>query len=130
MRLNAVLLSSLYSAAALFGQVRAEDEAADASTASVVESSTSSAIEKPTFTVSRPRVATRFVPSERAALTCLSPLISKLPFSSSSQMTGTHDGLHRMPRRKTPKPLKTGRTLVPGLLRSPLFLRLSRGTKG
>ena len=51
MRINGALLSTLYSSAALLGHVQAEDDAADASSTSVVESSTSSAIEKPTFTV-------------------------------------------------------------------------------
>lgn len=51
MRLTPALLSALYSSAALLGQVRADEEAEDVSSTSVAESSTSSSIEKPTFTV-------------------------------------------------------------------------------
>ncbi|CAF9921945.1 MAG: hypothetical protein HETSPECPRED_004679 [Heterodermia speciosa] len=52
MRLTPALLSALYSSAALLGQVRADEEAEDVSSTSVAESSTSSSIEKPTFTPS------------------------------------------------------------------------------
>lgn len=59
MRLNQVLLSALYSSAALLGQARANevefDEVEDATTTSVAESSTASPVEKPTFTVGNPR---------------------------------------------------------------------------
>ncbi|KAK3178909.1 hypothetical protein OEA41_001046 [Lepraria neglecta] len=51
MRVNGVLATALYSSAALLGQVRAE-ESEDASTTTVTESSTTSEIEKPTFTPS------------------------------------------------------------------------------
>ena len=55
MRVNAVLAAALYSSAALLGQVRADDadEAVESSSTSVEETSTASAIEKPTFTVRR-----------------------------------------------------------------------------
>lgn len=49
MRLNAALAAALCSSATLLGQVQAQD-ADDVSTA-VTESSTTSEIEKPTFTV-------------------------------------------------------------------------------
>lgn len=53
MRINAAILSALCSSAALLGQVRADDDDAAGSTStSVTESSTSSALEKPTFTPS------------------------------------------------------------------------------
>ena len=53
MRLNEVLATALYSSAAILGNVRAEDadDAADSSSTSVAESSTSSVVEKPNFTV-------------------------------------------------------------------------------
>jgi len=51
MRLNAVLATALYSAAALLGQVHADDEAAESSSTSVAESSATVPVEKPTFTV-------------------------------------------------------------------------------
>lgn len=58
MRLNQVLVSALYSSAALLGQAQANevefDEVEDATPASVAESATSSTIEKPTFTVGDP----------------------------------------------------------------------------
>ena len=50
MRLNGVFATALCSSAALLGQVRAE-ESEDASTTTIAESSTTSVIEKPTFTV-------------------------------------------------------------------------------
>lgn len=54
MRVNAAILSALCSSAALLGQVRADDDddAAGSTSTSVTESSTSSALEKPTFTPS------------------------------------------------------------------------------
>ena len=59
MRLNQVLCSALYSSAALLGQARANevelDEVEDATPTSLAESTTSSAVEKPTFTVGDPR---------------------------------------------------------------------------
>ena len=59
MRVNAVILSALYSSATFLGQARAEDDdaAADSTSTSVTESSTSSALERPTFTVSNKKVA-------------------------------------------------------------------------
>ncbi|KAL2059315.1 hypothetical protein ABVK25_000607 [Lepraria finkii] len=51
MRVNGVFATALYSSAALLGQVRAE-EFEEASTTAVAESSTTSEIEKPTFTPS------------------------------------------------------------------------------
>ena len=53
MRVNAVLATALYSSAALLGQVRADDidDALESSSPSVEETSITSAIEKPTFTV-------------------------------------------------------------------------------
>lgn len=51
MRVNAALLSVLYSSATLLGAVRADDDVTDPSSSSVAESSTSSPVEKPTFTV-------------------------------------------------------------------------------
>ena len=53
MRVNAVLATALYSSAALLGQVRADDtdDAVEASSISIEETSTTSAIKKPTFTV-------------------------------------------------------------------------------
>jgi calnexin len=51
MRFDAFLASALYSSALLAGHVRAED-AEDASSASIAESSTSTSMVKPTFTVS------------------------------------------------------------------------------
>lgn len=53
MRVNAVLATALYSSAALLGQVRADDtdDAVESSTTSIEETSTTSAIKKPTFTV-------------------------------------------------------------------------------
>lgn len=50
MRVNGALAAALYSTATLLGQVRAQD-ADDASSTAVTESSTTSEIEKPTFTV-------------------------------------------------------------------------------
>lgn len=53
MRVNAVLAAALYTSATLLGQVRADDndDPLESSSPSVEESSTTSAIEKPTFTV-------------------------------------------------------------------------------
>lgn len=53
MRVNAVLATAIYSSAALLGQVRADDtdDALESSSLPVEETSTTSAIEKPTFTV-------------------------------------------------------------------------------
>ena len=53
MRVNAVLATALYSSAALLGQVRADDtdDTLESSSPSVEETSTTSVIEKPTFTV-------------------------------------------------------------------------------
>lgn len=53
MRVNAVLATALYSSAALLGQVRADDtdDAVESSTTSIEETSTTSAIKKPIFTV-------------------------------------------------------------------------------
>lgn len=55
MRVNAVLATALYSSAALLGQVRADDtdDAVESSSTSIEETSTTSAIEKPTFTPSK-----------------------------------------------------------------------------
>lgn len=57
MRVNAVLATALYSSAALLGQVRADDndDAVESSSTSIEETSTTSAIEKPTFTVRYPQ---------------------------------------------------------------------------
>ena len=54
MRVNAVLATALYSSAALLGHARADDtdDALESSSTSVEETSTTSVIEKPTFTVS------------------------------------------------------------------------------
>lgn len=56
MRVNAVLATALYSSAALLGQVRADDtdDAVESPSASVEETSSTSVIEKPTFTVRTP----------------------------------------------------------------------------
>lgn len=51
MRVNGVLATALYSSAALLGQVRALDVLDDTSDTTVAEPSTTSEIEKPTFTV-------------------------------------------------------------------------------
>lgn len=55
MRLNEVLATALYSSAALLGQVQAQDsEDVIESSSTDVETSTTSAIERPTFTVKLP----------------------------------------------------------------------------
>ena len=55
MRLNQVLVSALYSSATLLGHAKANevefDEVEGATPASIAETATSSAVEKPTFTV-------------------------------------------------------------------------------
>ena len=57
MRVHAALLSALYSSAVFIGQTRADDDTEDASSSSVSESTTTSQIEKPTFTVSIDRLS-------------------------------------------------------------------------
>ena len=52
MRVNGALVAALYSSASLLGQIRAaEDDDVVEPSSSVAESSTSSVIERPTFTV-------------------------------------------------------------------------------
>lgn len=52
MRLNEVLATALYSSAVLLGQVRAQDSEDEIDASSTeVDTSTTSAIERPTFTV-------------------------------------------------------------------------------
>ena len=55
MRLNGALATALYSSALLLGSVRADDsEDADSSSTTVEDATTTSVVEKPTFTVSNP----------------------------------------------------------------------------
>lgn len=64
MRVNDVLASALYTSAILLGSARAADDiddAAEASSAPLSESSTSVPIEKPTFTVRISRISEPFV---------------------------------------------------------------------
>ena len=64
MRVNEVLASALYTSAILLGSARAADDiddAAEASSASLSESSTSVPTEKPTFTVRIPCISKLFV---------------------------------------------------------------------
>lgn len=69
MRVNGVLATALYSSAALLGQVRAE-EFEEASTTTVAESSTTSEIEKPTFTVRKAIYGAARVPTFPTIETC------------------------------------------------------------
>ena len=64
MRVNEVFASALYTSAILLCSARAADDiddAAEASSASLSESSTSVPIEKPTFTVRNPGISEPFV---------------------------------------------------------------------
>ena len=51
MHLNAVLVTALFSSAALLGQAHADDEAVEPTSTAVAESSATAPVEKPTFTV-------------------------------------------------------------------------------
>lgn len=122
MRANALLTSVLYSCAFVVGHVRADDqavfeEAATESFTSVAESSTSSIIEKPTFTV---RISSRIVrqqstSSETVADTFGSLSVSKHPSLSSLRMTGALDGRRHMRRRKIRRRTRSGSMSANGL---------------
>ena len=134
MRVNGAVATALYSSALLLGQVRAEDEdVPEASSVEAVESSTSSAIEKPTFTVcihlrhccpSCIKMAIKY-----QANVIDSPTTSKHRFSNNSQTDGIRGGHHLMPRRKIQRRKKSGRTLENGRLKNQASSRRLRATK-
>lgn len=63
MRFNEAVATALYSSAILLGNVRADDaEDVDSSSTTIEEATTTSILEKPTFTVSLCQPATRLSP--------------------------------------------------------------------
>ena len=128
MRVNAVLATALYSSAALLGQVRADDtdDAAESSSTSIEETSTTSAIEKPTFTVRclHSKQCNGLGHSVREHLLKPHSLPTlKQTSSNNSQTTGSHGGNLPTQRKKTPRLPKNGHTSASGPLRSPMFSR-------
>ena len=127
MRFNGALASAFFTSAVFFGHVAAHeghDHDEEASSSSVVESSTSSAVERPTFTVSclyRQCVVVAdlcFLPRNHAD--AIGSLLKSMHLSMSNlQTTGKRDGNHHMPRKRTPRPTRIGRMLVNGPLKSP-----------
>ena len=121
MRVNGALAAALYSSATLLGQVRAADnDDAVESSSTVAESSTTSAIERPTFTVRRPHhlktkllISTDFWESLSRA--------SKAISSNNSQMTGRLDGSLHMQRKKTQKLTRNGHSLGSGPSKNLMF---------
>ena len=117
MRFNAALVSALYSSAALVGSVRAADADVDADESSstvIEESTTSSVVEKPTFTVSPTLQHEDSRGRKNFTNEHASPRPSKHLSLSSSQTTGNQDGSHPMPRKKIPRPMRIGRMLESG----------------
>ena len=139
MRVNAVLATALYSSAALLGQVRADDtdDSLESSTPVVEETSTTSAIEKPTFTVrnlpfpakNNAIGAGSILVEARAKYHYHSPPNSKQIFLNSLRMTGKHAGNHLTRKKRIQRLLKNGHMLANGRLRNPMFSRPLRETR-
>jgi hypothetical protein len=87
---------------------------ADEASAAEAESSTSTSVAKPTFTVSAYRIESAVLQLTVSS----SPPSSRHLSSSSSQTTGRTDGSLHTQRRTSRPTTRNGHTLVPGPLRS------------
>lgn len=126
MRVNALLAFGALAAVSRADVLEdLEDTATQASSsvASVVESVTSSAVSKPTFTVR----LSGYVRRGHQALTRRSPPRSRQTSSSSSPTTGSRDGRPLTPRRRELK--RSGLTSVPGPSRSQVSSVVLRETR-
>lgn len=110
MRFSGAVATALYSSALLLGNVRADDvEEVDSSSTTIEEATTTSILEKPTFTVGRYRMGRKpFPPPRSIANAKISLQISKLRSLSNSQTTGRLGGSLLTQKRTIPKLPKTG----------------------
>ncbi len=135
MRLNEVLATALYSSAALLGQVGAqEDDEGIGSSSTEIETSTTSPIERPTFTVKLLSDSSRkptWMKSSKVYIDNYDshPPTSKQISSNNSQTIGNLGGSPLTPRRKTPRPTKNGRMSASGPLRSPMYSKALKVTR-
>jgi len=121
MRAASILALGCYAAVSsakdIVDDIEESAQEATSSVASAVESVTSSAISKPTFTVS-PAFGTLCHCHRANANQYTSLPHSKLPSSSSSPTTGNPGGRSHTRRRRAPR--RSGHTMASGPLRSPL----------
>jgi hypothetical protein len=121
MRAASILALGCYAAVSsakdVLDDIEESAQEATSSVASAVESVTSSAIAKPTFTVSI-AIGSSATATEPMLTRCASLPTSKLLSSSSSPTTGNRGGRSHTQRRRAPR--RSGHTMASGPLRSPL----------
>ena len=126
MRFNGALASAFCTSALFLSHVTAHeghDHEEEASSSSLVETSTSSAVERPTFTVSHFCLQCVVIADLRFLRSNFTDAIDSLPrlmhLSTSNLRTiGKRDGNHRMLRKRTPRPMRIGRMSANGPSRS------------